>query len=320
MKFFRFGLNLLTSTLLILILDGCASVRHTSLEDILIGESYPINIDLKIDDDEHAEGVVYYRTSKNPVLLMEPLRIEGRGQRLSFEIPSANLQQGDWIEYYLEIKKGDKFINKGSNSNMYHVDILTMQERIAKRLHSEVNAQFSGQPITFVLHGKGLNITSAEVIYQRPISRNFGSWRRQHTEVLVEERSPLRMQRDSFGITLPGSMVRSGVWNYRIEAQVEGEFYRLPKEGWYSFDVRRLPVPETAANGSASANEEYKQNYRKNYESGVAFYRNYNGRPFSRQEAEDIVAAQLEETPFNLNGPGTREGMRDGLSGQSKRF
>jgi hypothetical protein len=211
--------------IILVLVTGCADMSFYHRPEVAVGEPYPVEIRVKLDDDEKATGSIYYRMPGSQSFVQAPLQVYGRGEMLTVELPTKSLQAGDVIEYYLAISKGseDRFL--GSNTSPYRVRVLTRQQIVSLHLSTSYSKSCAGEPVSFYVNAGDFNVVSAFVTYQAPG---------------IPGRVTAPMMRSSHGncvLTVPGNVVQPGWWNYRVDVQVDDTMYGLPPADWYSFQV-----------------------------------------------------------------------------------
>jgi hypothetical protein len=204
---------------------GCADLKYSHRPQIAVGEPYPVEIRVSLDDDEAASGAIYYRLPGTQSFVQAPLQKYGRGEILTAEIPTRSLRAGDVIEYYLAIRKGNEDRFLGSDASPFRVQVLTRQQIVSLHLSTSFSKGCAGEPVSFYVNTGGFNVISAFVTYQAP-------------GIPGHVTAPMVRNAHGSGVlTVPGSHVQAGWWNYRVDVQVDDTMYGLPPSDWYSFQV-----------------------------------------------------------------------------------
>ncbi len=211
-------------------LGGCSGVRHTGEAYVLVGQAYPVAVDVKLKEGESASGEVFYRLAGEPGYRRQPLASRVGGRQLWASLPVDLSVVGQTIEYYLDIVKGGKPYAFYSPVSPRRVRVLDQRSYIAKKLRVDVSHSHSGHPVRFDLIAGGLAVSDAVLTYQVP---GLPGW---------ATASMRPAGRGRWRVEVPSWHAHAGWWNYRIDAVVEGISFHLPQHHWYSFELHAPPT------------------------------------------------------------------------------
>lgn len=231
--------------MLMLMASGCQSVNHTPEPYVLVGQPYPIEVRLDLEDGEHAEGTVHYRNTGERIYREAPMQILNGGKTLAASLPIDVSAAGRTIEYYINIQKGQSPVALGSTAYPHRARVVTLEQMVARTMNLTATGGHAGHPLTFKLYTGDLDVISARLVYQAPGLPGTTS---------------AAMTRDSgshWALNVPGEHVQAGWWNYRVETVVEGLRHAVPPTGWDRLEVVYPEAPPERRRAEVSPRDTY---------------------------------------------------------------
>jgi hypothetical protein len=211
---------------ILILLTGCSSTpQHRSRNEFLAGNTYPVEVIVPLAEDESATGKIYYRLKQRGTFQQSDLSKEGRGGRLFADLPTQEMKAGEHLEYYIAVAKGAESYRLRSELEPYQADALSKENFITKALSTYATYTYAGETMSFTLNAASHDVREVKVFCQFPGKNEMMSMNMD------------RYGSETWKLVIPGSFVPPGIWMYRVEVTIEGVHYRLPEDGFYSFQL-----------------------------------------------------------------------------------
>ena len=207
------------------LLVGCGP-NHQRVPVLEAGQALHLAVKLPKDKTADASGTIYYTFStQRGTYVPQPLQLQGR--HLVTTLETQSLGPGEDVSYYFDVFAGGEGHSLGSAQKPYVTDIVDYTELIQRSIGSNVSFSKSGQPIVFKLDPDQFTVGKAMLSYTVPGLRGMVT-------------QPMAPSDGMWIAEVPGSRVAPGLWNWRIEAEIEGIVYThpVPDGGFANFTIK----------------------------------------------------------------------------------
>lgn len=206
-------------------LVGCGP-SHQRVPVLETGRVLHLAVKVPKDSTADAVGTAYYSmSSSDGSYLSTPLEL--RGRNLVTTLQTQSLSPGQRVAYYFDVFAGGEATSLGSPQHPYITDIVDRTELIQRSIESNVTYGKAGQTITFKLDPAGFSVGRATLSYTVPGLPG----------IVTQTMAPSGRV---WTAEVPGQRVAPGLWNWRIDAEIEGIDYTHPAAdgAFVSFTVK----------------------------------------------------------------------------------
>ncbi|MFK7790606.1 MAG: hypothetical protein AB8C95_14075 [Phycisphaeraceae bacterium] len=204
---------------------GCGP-SHQRVPVLETGQVLHLAVKLPKDSTADASGTVYYSlsTQRGPYT-KRPLDLQGR--HLVTTLETQSMAPGEAVTYYFDVFAGGEGHSLGSAQKPYVTEIVDYTELVQRSVASSVSFAKSGQPIVFKLDAAKFTVGKAVLSYTVPGLPGVVT-------------QPMVPRQGVWIAEVPGARVAPGLWNWRIEAEIEGIIYTHPVSdgGFANFTVK----------------------------------------------------------------------------------
>ncbi len=208
------------------LLVGCGTkIHHTPREYFQAGAPLPIEVDVDGVGDAPVTGVVRFRVERQ--YQFGTMEMNPRADQLYVMLPTESLEPGTLIEYYFDVAAGEELLGLGSPGRPFETTLLDRTSMMLNELRTRALATNDLNAVDIVFDAHGAPVEAPVIEYSLPNVPGVAS----------AEMNPAGS--GSFRLRVPAESVIAGTWRYAVVFGLEGQTYRVPENGFATFDVAR---------------------------------------------------------------------------------